>query len=64
MQRECLVFIHILRSKNVWNVLLKLVRDGTQGRWLVSNDVEDEIQPLSNRLRWKRTVGNDIPSIS
>lgn len=29
MQRECLVFIHILRSKNVWNVPLKLVRDET-----------------------------------
>lgn len=64
MQCECLVFIHILRSKNAWNVPLKLVRDGSQGRWLVSNDVEDEIQPLSNRLAQKRTVGNDIPSIS
>lgn len=41
--------------------LSKLVRDETRGRWLVSSVVEDEIQPL---LGCKRTVGNDMPSIS
>lgn len=46
MQRACLVFIHILCSRNSRNVFSKLVRDETRGRWLVSSNVEDEIQPL------------------